>query len=163
MFVVTQTHVQFVVPNVIKHKILTEFYYNFACFNPPLCVSLACFSPCDDWTAFSILFGHFSTNGLLCLLVKSYWAMFDCSGCGTSSPSSASVQWDWTVTALKNFEVLGSILQHWFCDRNLETFLSPPPLYPNLEAQGSRTWEESKTSEDLALPMNTTVTLWTDR
>ena len=62
MFVVTQTHVQFVVPNVIKHKILTEFYYNFACFNPPLCVSLACFSPCDDWTAFSIFFGHFSTK-----------------------------------------------------------------------------------------------------
>ena len=70
MFVVTQTHVQSVVPNVIKHKILTEFSYNFACFNPPLCVSSACFSPCDDWTAFSIYFGHFSTNGLLCLLSK---------------------------------------------------------------------------------------------
>ena len=104
MFVVTQTHVQFVVPNVIKHKIVTEFSYNFACFNPPLCVSLACFSPCDDWTAFSIFFGHFSTNGLLCLIFQKLLSnvrLFDCSGCGTtSSSSSATVQWDWTVTAL---------------------------------------------------------------
>ena len=105
MFVVTQTHVQSVVPNVIKHKILTEFFFfTILLALTSLCVSpLPVFSPCDDWTAFSIFFGHFSTNGLLCLIFQKLLSnvrLFDCSGCGTTSSSSASEQWDWTVTAL---------------------------------------------------------------
>ena len=150
MFVVTQTHVQSVVPNVIKHKMFTEFSYNFACFNPPLCVPSACFLPCDDWTAFSILatspppacLACFSKLTEQCSIVRLFrlWdniILFCLRAVGLNCNSTL-------IRELKNFEVLGSILQHWFCDRNLETFLSPPPLYPNLEAQGSRTWEESK-------------------
>ena len=45
MFVVTQTHVQFVVPNVIKHKILTDFLTILLALTPHCVSSWLVFHP----------------------------------------------------------------------------------------------------------------------
>ena len=170
MFVVTQTLVQFVVPNVIKHKILREFVSILPALTPSVCLLGLFFTLWWLDCVFNFLWPllhqrlalpDFSKVTEQCSIVRLFrlWdniILFCLRAVGLNCNSTL-------IRELKNFEVLGSILQRWFCDRNLETFLSPPPLYPNLEAQGSRTWEKSKPSEDLALPMNTTVTLWTDR